>query len=140
MDLQNEATFRQFMNEAKEKAALQLDSTNVGAEFKEVIKMMLQITNATENLLNSGRGQSADVRMLKVKMDQLKQDHFGLKQEHEKLKKNVFNIFSEEIVAITTEVKKKKKNCGEGTPSFNAARKIQLTVKNIINKLADVTK
>ena len=140
MDLSNEANFRKYMTEAREKAALQLESANVGAEFKEVIRMMLQITNATEELLNSGRGQSADARMLKVKLEQAKKDYFALKQSHDKLKKSVFSAFSEEIVAITTEVKNIARSAGEASESGQAAKRIQNTVKVLINKLAELTK
>ncbi|MCB0390923.1 MAG: hypothetical protein KDD58_06525 [Bdellovibrionales bacterium] len=136
----NDIGFRSFIAETKAKAELQLNSVNVGQEFKEVISDLLKIAEGTENLLRSGVGQSADVRVLKNKFEQTKTELFQVKKLLDKTRKNMFAALSDEVVTVTTQLKNINKIVQDNETVLKCSQAIQNSMKNLVNKIAEINK
>ena len=132
--------FRVFIAETREKATQQLDSVNVGQEFKDVLSDLIKVADGTEELLRSGAGQSADVRILKSKFDQTKQDLFQTKKTLDKVRKEMFDVLSDEVVKISTQLKSLNKSIEQTDTTSKCVQSIQTSMKTMVNKIAELNK
>ncbi len=140
-----DSSFRKFVADSKEKAALHMGSTNVGQELKNVLSNLLKIVEATENLMRSGEGQSADVRVLKAKFDQTKAELFktkkeleGIKKELEGIKKEFMNALTDEVIIVSKEVKSIVKHASDNQNIQTSSKIILSSIKNMINSVLNV--
>ena len=139
MDYQGQA-FRVFIADTREKASQQLGSVNVGQEFKDVLQDLIKIADGTEELLRSGAGQSADVRILKSKFDQNKQELFQTKRTLDKVCKEMFTVLSDEIVKISAQLKSLYDGIERTDKTNKSIQNIQSSMKVMINKVAELNK
>jgi len=128
------------MAETKDKAQLQLQSMNVGQEFKDVLANLIKIMDATEELMRSGQGQSADVRVLKSKFDQTKSELFQTNKKLEQIKKDVFTLISEEVLNMSKELKVLQKSINPSAETPKQFSSLQNSLKNLVNKAAELSK
>jgi len=134
------AAFKKFLADAKEKAQHQLQSMNVGQEFKDVLANLLKIAESVEDLMRSGQGQSADVRVLKAKFEQTKTDLFLANKKVETLQKEFMSSLSDEVIKISKEIKFIQKTCSENLEVVAATKNIQNSIKTLINRVAELSK
>ena len=133
-------SFKKFVADAKEKAINQLSSMNVGQDFKDVLSNLLKIVDSTEELIRSGQGQSADVRVLKAKHEQTRTELFQTQKKLEAIKKEFLNSISDEVIQLSKEVKSIQKLSLENQEVLKSCKSIQNSIRNIINKVGEVTK
>lgn len=139
MDFESVA-FKKFVADAKDKAMNQLQAVNVGQEFKDVLANLLKVAESVEELMRSGQGQSADVRVLKAKHDQTKTELFQANKKLESIRKDFMNAISDEVIKLSKEVKQIQKMCADNNEVLTCTKNIQQSIKNIINNAAEVSK
>ncbi len=135
----DQQTLKAFLSDTRTRAADVLDQPHVGADVKNVIRDLLQISDSFYSLLDQSAGQSADARVLKKKLDLAKTEMREVANKLEATKKTMMALV-EEIKTVNTEVAQIVKR-HEATPQdldIQSALRIKAVVQKMVGHIVQL--
>ena len=129
---------RAYVNATRDKAQGIVEETHHDALVREVIKDLLQLVTQYENALQNVSGQSADVRVLRKKLEQAQGSVRAAEAGMEKAKKMVLGL-AEEVKLINSEAGQiAKRHESEPThPDATSATKIRQAAQRIVELIVE---
>lgn len=134
--MEDEAQFRRFLNEAREKALGLADQSHLTIEARNVLKDFIEISHQTERLMGARMDSSGDMRLLTKRHDVLKQEHRQLQNRFDKFKEALTTDLPPILKAITvdaTVVAEKGAQLGD-----SSLQDVSTHIKGSVKKLVEL--
>jgi archaellum component FlaC len=122
-----------FLNQARERAAIVVTEEHIGADVKNVIKDLLQISDSFSTLMQQNVGQSADVRVWRKKYDQAKAEAKDISTKLEGIKKAVQGLVEEvKVVSAEAVTIAKRFEQAPQDPNLQSAARIRAAAQKMV--------
>lgn len=132
-------SLRMYALQLKDKAKHVLGAEHTGADAKGLIKDLIDLGEKLECLIEQSSGQSADVRMLRKKLDLGKQETKAAESRVESLQKEMALLVAE-VKSIAVEVAAISKRHPEATdPDALSASKVKAANQKIAEVIVKAT-
>lgn len=131
---------KRFLTEVRERADKVLADSHTDDNAKRVIRDLLQVGDNFAQLMEQSMGQSADVRVVRKKLDFAKAEYRELEEKLTDFKKKLIALATEiEIINVEAGQILKRQGSASGTSTESAAiERIKSAAQRIIKAVGEI--
>jgi hypothetical protein len=138
MNSEEIAQFRNFVRQTMEAGREVTGMSHVAEPVKAVVRDFIKISENINLFIDSQTGQSADVRVLKKKMDQMRSEGFVNEKKIEKIQLLILDFLEGmQEITLAAETIIKSNQIPSNSIAAKSIQKIQLTIEEQNKKIMD---